>query len=280
MPSILVCDDQPDVLIALQLLLKAAGYEARTADTPRRLLDQLAGRPFDLVLTDMNFSRDTTSGREGLEIVEQIRRGHQGPPVVVMTAWGDIDLAVQAMRRGAADFVTKPWDNLRLLATIDRCLEASRGAQSEMEIARSVQQKLLPVAERQFGPLRLRAEFEPAQEIGGDYYDFLEIDGERLGILLADVSGKGVYARESGQLRYASAGHVPATLVRQDGTTESHGPTGTVVGLFRQVVMEESVLELRAGDRLSVVSDGVTEQDVVEDDRTTVELWHPLPGQP
>ena len=331
MPSILVCDDQPDVLIALQLLLKAAGYEARTADTPRRLLDQLAGRPFDLVLTDMNFSRDTTSGREGLEIVEQIRRGHQGPPVVVMTAWGDIDLAVQAMRRSAADFVTKPWDNLRLLATIDRCLEASRGAQSEMEIARSVQQKLLPVAERQFGPLRLRAEFEPAQEIGGDYYDFLEIDGERLGILLADVSGKGVpaaqlmanlqalfraqppdllaqpgpllerinalfhastapahyatmfygvYARESGQLRYASAGHVPATLVRQDGTTESHGPTGTVVGLFRQVVMEESVLELRAGDRLSVVSDGVTAQDVVEDDRTTVELWHPLPGQP
>ncbi len=105
------------------------------------MLDQLAGRSFDLVLTDMNFSRDTTSGREGLEIVEQILRGNQGPPVVVMTAWGDIDLAVQAMRHGAADFVTKPRDNIRLLATIDRCLESSRGAQSEMEIARSVQQK-------------------------------------------------------------------------------------------------------------------------------------------
>jgi len=321
-PAILICDDQPDVLIALQLLLKAAGHEAKTADTPRSLLTQLEARRFDLVLTDMNFSRDTTSGREGLELVEQIRRGNSAPPVVVMTAWGDIDLAVQAMRRGAADFVTKPWDNPRLLATIDRCLAQARGVQSEMEIARSVQQKLLPVAERQFGALKLRAEFEPAHEIGGDYYDFLEIDGERLGILLADVSGKGVPAAllmanlqalfraqapemlaqpgkllervnmlfhastspehyatmfygvySDGELRYASAGHVPATLTRASGEVESHGPTGTVVGLFARVTMEEAVLRLGPGDRLSIVSDGVTERDIVDDDRTTVELW-------
>lgn len=324
MPAILICDDQPDVLVALQLLLKAAGHEAKTADTPRDLLALLAARPFDLVLTDMNFSRDTTSGREGLDLVEQIRRGAHSPPVVVMTAWGDIDLAVQAMRRGAADFVTKPWDNTRLLATLDRCLEESRGAQSEMEIARSVQQKLLPLAERSFGPLRLRAEFEPAREIGGDYYDFLEIDDRRLGILLADVSGKGVpaallmanlqalfraqtpellatpgrllervnglfhastapehyatlfygvYHRDASELRYASAGHVPATLLRADGTSESYEPTGTVLGLFRNIAMEEAVVRLGAGDRLTIVSDGVTERDVVEDDRTTVELY-------
>ncbi|MBY0502905.1 MAG: SpoIIE family protein phosphatase [Bryobacteraceae bacterium] len=325
MPAILICDDQPDVLIALQLLLKAAGFETKTADTPRALLTQLTTRRFDLVLTDMNFSRDTTSGSEGLDLVEHIRRGATPPPVVVMTAWGDIDLAVQAMRRGAADFVTKPWDNARLLGTIERCLEESRGAQSEMEIARGVQQKLLPIAEREFGTLRLRASFEPAREIGGDYYDFLEIDGQRLGVLLADVSGKGVpaallmanlqalfraqppewlaqpgpllervnglfhastapehyatmfygvYERDTGELRYASAGHVPATLTRADGATESHGPTGTVVGLFAKVAMEESRLRLGAGDRLSIVSDGVTERDVVEDDRTVVELWN------
>jgi sigma-B regulation protein RsbU (phosphoserine phosphatase) len=321
--AILVCDDQPDVLVALQLLLKGAGHEAKTADSPRRLFDHLAARPYDLVLTDMNFSRDTTSGREGLEVVERIRRGVAAPPVVVMTAWGDIDLAVQAMRRGAADFVTKPWDNSRLLATLDRCLEESRGAQSEMEIARSVQQKLLPLAERQFGALRLRALFEPAKEIGGDYYDFLDIDSNRLGILLADVSGKGVpaamlmanlqalfraqepallgqpgqllerintlfhastapehyatifygvYDRDAGELRYANAGHVPATLSRAQGSTETQGPTGTVLGLFGQVIMGESRLQLNAGDRLTIVSDGVTERDVVDDDRTTVEL--------
>jgi sigma-B regulation protein RsbU (phosphoserine phosphatase) len=321
--AILVCDDQPDVLVALQLLLKGAGYEAKTAESPRRLFDHLAARSYDLVLTDMNFSRDTTSGSEGLEVVERIRRGKAAPPVVVMTAWGDIDLAVQAMRRGAADFVTKPWDNSRLLATLDRCLEQSRGAQSEMEIARSVQQKLLPLAERQFGALRLRAVFEPAQEIGGDYYDFLDIDANRLGILLADVSGKGVpaallmanlqalfraqhpsllarpgqllerintlfhastapehyatifygvYDRNVRELRYASAGHVPATLSRAQGTGETYGPTGTVLGLFAKVTMGESRLKLNSGDRLTIVSDGVTERDVVDDDRTTVEL--------
>lgn len=324
MPPILVCDDQPDVLVALQLLLKAAGHEVRTADSPRVLLEQLATRRYELVLTDMNFSRDTTSGQEGLALVEQIRKGRGAPPVVVMTAWGDIDLAVQAMRRGAADFVTKPWDNGRLLATLDRCLEESRGAQSEMEIARSVQQKLLPVAERQFGPLQLRATFEPAREIGGDYYDFLEIDRSRLGVLLADVSGKGVpaallmanlqalfraqepamlaqparllerlnglfhastapehyatvfygvYDRTAGELTYASAGHVPTTLTRAGGQAEMQGATGTVLGLFPRVVMGEGRVRLRQGDRLSIVSDGVTEADLVEDDRTCVDLW-------
>jgi sigma-B regulation protein RsbU (phosphoserine phosphatase) len=322
-PAILVCDDQPDVLVALQLLLKAAGHEAKTADTPRGLLDHLAARTYDLVLTDMNFSRDTTSGREGLDLVEQIRRRMAAPPVVVMTAWGDIDLAVQAMRRGAADFVTKPWDNGRLLATLDRCLAESRGAHSEMEIARSVQQKLLPLAERQFGPLRLKAVFEPAREIGGDYYDFLEVGPDQLGILLADVSGKGVpsallmanlqalfraqetsllarpaallekinalfyastapehyatifygvYDRGKSELRYASAGHVPATLLRRDGTSEFHGATGTVLGLFPNVAMNEAVVQFGSGDRMSIVSDGVTERDIVDDDRTTVEL--------
>lgn len=323
MSAILVCDDQPDVLIALQLLLKAAGHEARSADTPRGLLDHLTHRPYDLVLTDMNFSRDTTSGREGLELVEQIRRRPAAPPVVVMTAWGDIDLAVQAMRRGAADFVTKPWDNGRLLATLDRCLAESRGAQSEMETARSVQQKLLPRAERQFGNLHLQATFEPAREIGGDYYDFLEIDADRLGILLADVSGKGVPAallmanlqalfraqnsallarpaqllehintlfhastapehyatifygvfhRSTGEIHYASAGHVPAQLTHHNRTTEAYGATGTVLGLFAQIEIGEARLRLDPGDRLTIVSDGVTERDIVEDDRTTIEL--------
>ena len=176
MPAILICDDQPDVLIALQLLLKAAGYEAQTADSPHRLLEQLAARRCDLVLTDMNFSRDTTSGREGLDLVEQIRRRAQAPPVVVMTAWGDIDLAVQAMRRGAADFVTKP------------CCST------------------LP----------------PPRSITTLFY--------------------GVYDAETRQVRYASAGHVPATLIRQDGTEESHGSTGTVLGLFSKVTMGESSL--------------------------------------
>lgn len=197
-PRILVCDDQQDVLIALQFLLKGAGYQAELTNSPHAALDSLKARTFDLVLTDMNFSRDTTSGREGLDLVERIRRdpAHDGepPPVVVMTAWGDIDLAVQAMRRGAMDFVQKPWENSKLLATLERCIRESRGARNELDIARSVQHKLLPHAELLTPRVKLTAAFEPAREVGGDYYDFFELPGGRVAFLLADVSGKGVPA--------------------------------------------------------------------------------------
>ena len=197
-PRILVCDDQQDVLIALQFLLKGAGYQAELTNSPQTAIESLKAKSFDLVLTDMNFSRDTTSGREGLDLVERIRRQADGdgvaPPVVVMTAWGDIDLAVQAMRRGAMDFVQKPWENAKLLATLDRCIRESRGAKNELDIARSVQHKLLPQAELALEGLHLRATFEPAREVGGDYYDFFELPGGRVALLLADVSGKGVPA--------------------------------------------------------------------------------------
>lgn len=197
-PRILVCDDQQDVLIALQFLLKGAGYQAELTNSPHAALESLKSKPFDLVLTDMNFSRDTTSGREGLDLVERIRRQSDAEgavtPVVVMTAWGDIDLAVQAMRRGAMDFVQKPWENAKLLETLARCIRESRGAKNELDIARSVQHKLLPHVELVVGGAKLRAEFEPAREVGGDYYDFFDLGGGRLAFLLADVSGKGVPA--------------------------------------------------------------------------------------
>ena len=197
-PRILVCDDQPDVLIALQFLLKGAGYQAELTNSPHDALESLKAKTFDLVLTDMNFSRDTTSGREGLDLVERIRRQPASdgaiPPVVVMTAWGDIDLAVQAMRRGAMDFVQKPWENSKLLSTLERCIRESRGAESELDIARSVQHKLLPQAELITGPVKLAASFEPAHEVGGDYYDFFDLRDGRVAFLLADVSGKGVPA--------------------------------------------------------------------------------------
>ena len=194
MASILVCDDQPDVVRALQLLLKTSGHRAAMADGPPAVRQALERERFDLVLTDMNFTRDTTSGREGLELVEEIRRRGAAPPVVVLTAWGDIDLAVQAMRRGAVDFVQKPWENARLLATVERCLEDARHAHDEMEIARSVQQKLLPERTVETRTLRAWARFEPAREVGGDYYDFFPLSEDELGVVLADVSGKGVPA--------------------------------------------------------------------------------------
>lgn len=125
-PRILIADDQPDVLEALRLLLKSEGYQIETADSPARVLKALEKRDYDVVLIDLNYARDTTSGSEGLDLLAQLRSADDSPPVVVMTAWGSVSLAVEAMRRGARDFVEKPWDNERLLAILRTQTELGR----------------------------------------------------------------------------------------------------------------------------------------------------------
>src|SRR5262245_1944955 len=104
---VLVADDQPDVLEALRLLLKGEGYDIETATTPAGVVKAVESQEFDVVLIDLNYARDTTSGREGLDLLSQLQQLDQTLPVVVMTAWGSVDVAVQAMRRGARDFVQK-----------------------------------------------------------------------------------------------------------------------------------------------------------------------------
>jgi DNA-binding NtrC family response regulator len=118
MPRILVADDQADVLVALRLLLKGERYEIETASSPADVLKKLHGQEPDVVLIDLNYARDTTSGNEGLELLSKIHTSVPNLPVVVMTAWGSVDLAVDAMRRGARDFIQKPWDNARLLSVL------------------------------------------------------------------------------------------------------------------------------------------------------------------
>ena len=134
---VLVADDQPDVLEALRLLLKGEGYHLETASSPAGILAALDAREFDVVLMDLNYARDTTSGEEGLDLLSRIQRLDQTLPVVVMTAWGSVELAVEAMRRGARDFIQKPWDNARLLAIIRTQIELSqalrRGRRLEAE---------------------------------------------------------------------------------------------------------------------------------------------------
>jgi len=125
-PRILIADDQPDILEALRLLLKGEGYRTSTAAAPGAILALTQREEFDAVLMDMNYDRDTTSGREGLELLPQLLAADPTLPVIVMTAWGSVDKAVEAMRRGARDFVEKPWDNVRLLATLRTQVELGR----------------------------------------------------------------------------------------------------------------------------------------------------------
>jgi len=120
---ILVADDQPDVLEALRLLLKTEGYQIETVKSPAAVIKALEARDFSLVLMDLNYARDTTSGQEGLDLLNRIQTIDTSLPVVVMTAWASVDVAVEAMRRGAKDFITKPWENPRLIAIVRNQIE-------------------------------------------------------------------------------------------------------------------------------------------------------------
>jgi DNA-binding NtrC family response regulator len=117
-PRILIADDQSDVLEALRLLLKSEGYQIEAVKSPAAVLKSVEARDFAMVLMDLNYARDTTSGQEGLDLLNKLQAIDASLPVVVMTAWASVDVAVEAMRRGARDFVTKPWDNPRLLAIV------------------------------------------------------------------------------------------------------------------------------------------------------------------
>jgi len=137
MPRILIADDQADVLAALTLLLKGERYQISSASSPEGVLRSIDTHEFDVVLIDLNYARDTTSGSEGLDLLSRIRAADATLPVVVMTAWGSVDLAVEAMRRGARDFIQKPWDNARLLAVLRTQVELAealrRGRRLEAE---------------------------------------------------------------------------------------------------------------------------------------------------
>jgi DNA-binding NtrC family response regulator len=136
---ILIADDQPDVLEALRLLLKREGYKIESAESPQQVLQMIENRDYDAAVIDLNYTRDTTSGQEGLDLLAKMQAMDAMLPVIVMTAWGNVDIAVEAMRRGARDFLQKPWENERLASIVRTQLELSeairRGQRLEAENA-------------------------------------------------------------------------------------------------------------------------------------------------
>ncbi|MEO8504422.1 MAG: sigma-54 dependent transcriptional regulator [Acidobacteriota bacterium] len=220
-PRILLADDQRDVLEALRLLLKGEGYIIETAALPAAALRAAEAAEFDVVLMDLNYARDTTSGAEGLDLLERLRALDPSLPVVVMTAWGSVDLAVEAMRRGARDFVQKPWENARLLATLatqvelGRALRRGRRLEAENRALRSGEG---PAEGGEGGKFLLLAESPAMRPV-------LEII-ERIGPSDANVlitgengTGKGVVARALHQ-ESARSGR-PLVTVNAGGLSES-----------------------------------------------------------
>jgi DNA-binding NtrC family response regulator len=134
-PRILAADDQQHVLEAIELLLRPPGYEVETARSPALVREALATGSYDALLIDLNYTRDTTSGREGLDLLSEVVAMDSTTPVIVMTAWANIDLAVEAMRRGARDFIQKPWENERLLAILRTQVELHRALRQAERLA-------------------------------------------------------------------------------------------------------------------------------------------------
>ncbi|MBP6704861.1 MAG: SpoIIE family protein phosphatase [Vicinamibacteria bacterium] len=200
--TVLVADDQADIRTSLHLALKCAGFDAQMADSPEAVLTAVARQQFDVVLMDLNYTRDTTSGGEGLDLLPRLKSLDHDLPVVAMTAWATIDLAIEAMRRGAGDFVLKPWDNATLVRTVRAQAQVrrdrnGRNARRALEVrdldgARRVQSRLLPQSVPTLETLECAAACSEAGAVGGDGYDFVDLGGGNVAIVLADVSGKGM----------------------------------------------------------------------------------------
>src|SRR5712672_2037883 len=145
-PRVLAADDQQHILEAIELLLRPHGYKVDVVRSPAHAREALAGASYDAVLIDLNYARDTTSGQEGLDLLSEMVALDSTLPVIVMTAWGNIELAVEAMRRGARDFVQKPWENERLLAILRTQVELHRALQRAERLA--AENRLLSVQGR------------------------------------------------------------------------------------------------------------------------------------
>lgn len=217
-PRILIADDQSDVLEALRLLLKGHGYITEAVSSPAALLNLIGNSDFDVILMDLNYARDTTSGREGLDLLAHLQDIGNVPPIVVMTGWATVGLAVEAMQRGVGDFVEKPWTNARLLEILKRQIEIGRARREsrereierertrseavyraetqarEIDEALAIQKALLPTQIPQIPGYHISAVWQPFRKVGGDYYDVLDFGASNLGICIADVAGKGVAA--------------------------------------------------------------------------------------
>jgi sigma-B regulation protein RsbU (phosphoserine phosphatase) len=198
---ILVADDQTDILQALRLLLVDADFEVDLVNSVDGVITRIVPGSHDLLLMDLNYTRDTTSGREGLELIDRVHARDAALPIVVMTGWGSIETAVEAMRRGAKSFVQKPWDDTTLVEVVTREIDEGRALRRrdatfarEHREAQMIQRALLPQTIPTLRGCTIAAHWTPAFGLGGDCYDVIRFSDARAAVSIADVVGKGLPA--------------------------------------------------------------------------------------
>ena len=209
-PRTLIADDQPDVATALRLLLRDAGHQTEAVTSPAAALEAIKERNFDLVLMDLNYARDTTSGQEGLDLITSIRQLDSTLPLVVLTGWGTVELA---SKRCSGEFTTsckspgtiatdqdspKAYRTGPLASQTDRYdaqnQQVHEHLDQELADAEEIQRALLPKALPHIECLDIAVAWRPARAVGGDYFDVLKFAEHRAGICIADVAGKGMPA--------------------------------------------------------------------------------------
>ena len=292
---ILIADDQPDILGALEMLLRNNGYQVDSVSSPSAILDALGRKHFDVVLMDLNYARDTTSGREGLDLLSH-RELIGDTPIVVMTGWGSVDVAVEAMQHGVGDFVQKPWDNTRLLGILQKQIELGRASRQtrqqraedellaqrtlqelrkrdeEIQEAHVVQERLVPGNIQQVPGYEIAAAWRPAQSVGGDYFDVLKFSEKSLAVCIGDVAGKGVPAALlMSNLQASVRGSAGPSMQPSDLCAGVNRATLPYVGEDRFITFFYAVLDAPAR-RMTYVNAGHNPPFVIHRDGSVVRL--------
>jgi sigma-B regulation protein RsbU (phosphoserine phosphatase) len=210
-PTILIADDQEHVREALALLLRGHGHSVVLCASPAEAVAAAREHAPELALLDMNYQRDSTSGTEGLELIERLRQLDPTIPIIALTAWGNVELAVSAMRNGASDFIEKPWRNDALMAKIGSLLQHAQAARSshrvseyERQDAKQLQTRIVPQRHLVTHGVELFGDSVPAGVVGGDYFGAWQPTPEMLHFCVADVSGKGTPGALIAAMLYAS----------------------------------------------------------------------------
>ena len=225
---VLIAEDQEHVREALAMLLRGDGYEVELCSTPQEAVAAAKRQVPDITLLDMNYQRDRTSGLEGLELIECLRSLESTLPIVALTGWGNVELAVQAMKAGANDFIEKPWRNQSLLEKVSLLTARARDARSsqriseyEREDAQKLQTRIVPPRHVITGDIEVYGESLPAGTVGGDYFGVWQPAADSLHLCIADVSGKGTPGAMIAAMLYASvsslssSGSSPDLILRE-----------------------------------------------------------------
>ncbi len=225
---VLIAEDQEHVREALAMLLRGDGYEVELCSSPQEAVSAARRQMPEITLLDMNYQRDSTSGIEGLELIECLRKLESTLPIIALTGWGNVQLAVKAMHAGADDFIEKPWRNDTLLEKVNLLTARARDArysqkvsQFEREDAQKLQTRIVPPRHLVAGEVEVYGESTPAGVVGGDYFGVWQPTPDAVHLCIADVSGKGTPGALIAAMLYASvstlssSGSTPDLILRE-----------------------------------------------------------------